>query len=232
MKDIKDISELEKKIKVTFKNKDLLKQAMVHRSYLNENRNFELDHNERMEFLGDAVLELIVTEYLYNNFSNPEGELTNYRAALVNGKMLAKISKEIGLEDYLLMSRGETKDLGKARQYLLANALEAVIGAIYLDQGYNKSKKFITDCVLSKMEHVLDEKLYQDPKSKFQEEAQEKVGVTPVYKVIKEWGPDHDRNFTIGIYLENEKIAEGEGMSKQAAQRNAAKRGLEVKGWE
>ena len=229
---MKDISELEKKIKVTFKNKDLLKQAMVHRSYLNENRDFGLDHNERMEFLGDAVLELIVTEYLYNNFSNPEGELTNYRAALVNGKMLAKISKEIGLEDYLLMSKGETKDLGKARQYLLANALEAVIGAIYLDQGYKKSSKFITEFILSKMEYVLDEKLYQDPKSKFQEEAQEKVGVTPVYKVIKEWGPDHNRNFTIGIYLENEKIAEGEGMSKQAAQRNAAKRGLEVKGWE
>lgn len=229
---MKDTSELEKKIKVTFKNKDLLKQAMVHRSYLNENRDFELDHNERMEFLGDAVLELIVTEYLYDNFSNPEGELTNYRAALVNGKMLAKISKEIGLEDYLLMSRGETKDLGKARQYLLANALEAVIGAIYLDQGYKKSKKFITDCILCKMEYVLDEKLYQDPKSKFQEEAQEKVGVTPVYKVIKEWGPDHDRHFTIGIYLENEKIAEGEGMSKQAAQRNAAKKGLKAKGWE
>jgi len=227
-----EIENLEKKIGIKFKNKDLLKQAMVHRSYLNENRDFELDHNERMEFLGDAVLELIVTEYLYNNFSNPEGELTNYRAALVNGKMLAKISKEIGLEDYLLMSRGEAKDLGKARQYLLANALEAVIGAIYLDQGYKKSEKFITDCVLSKMKYVLDEKLYQDPKSKFQEEAQEKAGVTPVYKVIKEWGPDHDRNFVIGIYLENEKIAEGEGTSKQAAQRNAAKKGLEVKGWE
>ena len=227
-----DIESLEKKIKIKFKNKDLLRQAMVHRSYLNENRDFELDHNERMEFLGDAVLELIVTEYLYSNFSNPEGELTNYRAALVNGKMLAKISKEIGLEDYLLMSRGETKDLGKARQYLLANALEAVIGAIYLDQGYKKSEKFITNCVLSKMKHVLDEKLYQDPKSKFQEEAQEKAGTTPVYKVIKEWGPDHDRNFVIGIFLENEKIAEGEGTSKQAAQRNAAKKGLEVKGWE
>lgn len=227
-----DIASLEKKIGIKFKNKDLLKQAMVHRSYLNENRDFELDHNERMEFLGDAVLELIVTEYLYNNFSNPEGELTNYRAALVNGKMLAKISKEIGLDDYLLMSRGETKDLGKARQYLLANALEAVIGAIYLDQGYKKSEKFISNCVLSKMKYVLDEKLYQDPKSKFQEEAQEKAGVTPIYKVIKEWGPDHDRNFIIGIYLENEKVAEGEGTSKQAAQRNAAKKGLEVKGWE
>lgn len=229
---MKDIFSLEKKIEVKFKDKNLLRQAMVHRSYLNENRKFELDHNERMEFLGDAVLELITTEYLYNKFPNPEGELTNFRAALVNGKMLAKIADEIGLEEYLLMSKGESKDLGKARQYLLANALEAVIGAIYLDQGYRKSKKFITSCVLSKMKDVLKEKLYQDPKSKFQEEAQEKAGVTPSYKVIKEWGPDHDRHFIIGIYLEDEKIAEGEGMSKQAAQRDAAKNGLEVKGWE
>jgi ribonuclease-3 len=150
----------------------------------------------------------------------------------VNGKMLAKISEGIGVGEYLMMSKGESKDLGKARQYLLANALEAIIGAIYIDQGYEKSEKFITDFVLCKMKDVLDEKLYQDPKSKFQEEAQEKIGVTPVYKVIKEWGPDHNRSFVIGVYLENEKIAEGEGMSKQAAQRNAAKKGLEVKGWE
>jgi len=227
-----EIESLEKKIGIKFKNKDLLKQAMVHRSYLNENRNFELDHNERMEFLGDAVLELIVTEYLYNNFSNPEGELTNYRAALVNGKMLAKISEGIGVGEYLLMSKGETKDLGKARQYLLANALEAIIGAIYLDGGYKKLEKFINKFVLSEMDNVLSEKLYQDPKSKFQEEAQEQVGATPVYKVVKEWGPDHSRHFIIGVYLENEKIAEGEGMSKQTAQREAAKKGLEVKGWE
>ena len=185
-----------------------------------------------MEFLGDAVLELVSTEYLYNKFPNPEGELTNFRAALVNGKMLAKISKEIGLEDYLLMSKGETKDIGKARQYLLANVLEAVIGAIYLDQGYRKSKKFISDNILCEMKDVLEEKLYQDPKSKFQEEAQEKVGATPLYKVIKEWGPDHSKHFIIGVYLEDKKIAEGEGMSKQSAQRNAAKNGLEAQGWE
>ena len=229
---MKDISKLEKKIGVVFKNKDLLRQALVHRSYLNEHREFKLDNNERMEFLGDAVLELVSTEYLYNKFPNPEGELTNFRAALVNGKMLAKISGEIGLGDYLLMSRGETKDLGKARQYLLANTLEAVIGAVYIDQGYRKSKKFISDNVLCKMKDVLEEKLYQDPKSKFQEEAQEKVGATPLYKVIKEWGPDHNKHFIIGAYLEDEKIAEGEGMSKQAAQRNAAEEGLKAKGWE
>ncbi|MCK4891960.1 MAG: ribonuclease III, partial [Candidatus Pacebacteria bacterium] len=187
---MRDILELEKKIKIKFKNKDFLRQALVHRSYLNEHKEFELDHNERLEFLGDAVLELITTEFLYNNFSNPEGELTNFRAALVNRKMLAKISVEVGLEEYLLMSKGESKDTGRARQYIIANALEAVIGAIYLDQGYNKSKKFIENYFLCKMDNVLNDKLYQDAKSKFQEEAQEKVGVTPCYKVIKEWGPD------------------------------------------
>jgi len=228
---MKNISKLEEKIGIVFKNKDLLRQALVHRSYLNEHRDFKLDNNERLEFLGDAVLELVSTEYLYSKFPNPEGELTNFRAALVNGKMLAKISSEIGLENYLLMSRGESKDVGKARQYLLANALEAVIGAIYLDQGYRKSKKFISDNILCKMKDVLEEKLYQDPKSKFQEKAQEKTGVTPSYKVLKEWGPDHSKHFVIGVYLEDKKIAEGEGTSKQAAQRNAAKEGLEVKKW-
>lgn len=229
---MQDISQLEKRIKVKFKNKDLLKQSMVHRSYINEHRDFELDHNERLEFLGDAVLELVTTEYLYNNFSNPEGELTSYRAALVNSKMLAEIAGELELENHLLMSRGEAKDFGRARQYLLANAVEALIGAIYLDQGYRKAKKFITDTFLCRMESVIEKKLYQDPKSKFQEEAQERAGVTPCYKVLKEWGPDHDKHFLVGIFLEDEKVAEGEGISKQSAQRKAAKEGLKVKGWE
>ncbi|MCK5266985.1 MAG: ribonuclease III [Spirochaetes bacterium] len=227
-----DLEKFEKKIKVKFKNKDLLRQSLVHRSYLNEHKDFELDHNERLEFLGDAVLELVTTEFLYNKFSNPEGELTNFRAALVNRKMLARISEELGLEEYLLMSKGESKDTGRARQYIIANALEAVIGAIYLDQGYKKSAKFISENFLVKMDNVLSDKLYQDPKSKFQEVAQEVVGVTPVYKVIKEWGPDHDKHFLIGVFLGEEKVAEGEGISKQAAQRNAAENGLEVKEWE
>ena len=227
-----DLEKFEKKIKVKFKNKDLLRQSLVHRSYLNEHKDFELDHNERLEFLGDAVLELVTTEFLYNKFSNPEGELTNFRAALVNRKMLARISEELGLEEYLLMSKGESKDTGRARQYIIANALEAVIGAIYLDQGYKKSAKFISENFLVKMDNVLSDKLYQDPKSKFQEVAQEVVSVTPVYKVIKEWGPDHDKHFLIGVFLGEEKIAEGKGISKQAAQRNAAENGLEVKGWE
>ncbi len=229
---MQDISDLEKKIKVKFKNKNLLRQALVHRSYLNEHKDFELDHNERLEFLGDAVLELITTEFLYNKFSNPEGELTNFRAALVNRKMLAKISEEIGLDEYLLMSRGESNDTGRARQYIIANALEALIGSIYLDQGYDKAKKFIENYFLIKMDDVLNDKLYQDAKSKFQEEAQEKVGATPVYKVVKEWGPDHDKHFLVGVFLNDEKIAEGEGISKQAAQRKAAEEGLKVKEWE
>ena len=226
-----DVSKLEEKIGYVAKEKTLLQQAMVHRSYLNEHRDFELDHNERLEFLGDAVLELVSTEYLYNNFSNPEGELTNFRSALVNGKMLAKVASEVGLEEFLMMSRGEEKDTGKARQYLLANSVEAVIGAIYLDGGYVPAKTFITDRILSHMEDVLAEKLYQDPKSKFQEVSQEKIGVTPSYRVEKEWGPDHDKHFIIGVYIGGEKIAEGEGTSKQAAQRRAAEKGLEAKGW-
>jgi ribonuclease-3 len=184
-----------------------------------------------LEFLGDAVLELVSTEYLYNNFSNPEGELTNFRSALVNGKMLAIVAGEVGLEEHLMMSRGEEKDTGKARQYLLANSVEAVIGAIYLDQGYDPAKKFITEKILIHMDDILAEKLYEDPKSRFQEESQEQIGVTPSYHVEKEWGPDHDKHFIIGAYIGNEKIAEGEGTSKQAAQRRAAEKGLAAKGW-
>jgi len=227
-----DISKLEEKIGFVAKDKKLLQQALVHRSYLNEHRDFELDHNERLEFLGDAVLELVSTEFLYNNFSNPEGELTNFRSALVNGKMLAKVAGEIGLEDHLLMSRGEEKDTGKARQYLLANAVEAVIGAIYLDAGYEPAKKFITEKILSHMEDILEEKLYEDPKSRFQEDAQEQLGITPSYHVEKEWGPDHDKHFIVGVYIGTEKVAEGEGTSKQSAQRRAAEKGLAVKGWD
>lgn len=229
---MKSVSKLEKKIGVVFKNKDLLLQALVHRSYINENRDFRLDHNERLEFLGDAVLELVSTENLYKNFPDrPEGDLTNFRAALVNGKMLAEISGNLGVEEHLIMSKGEKKDTGRARQYLLANALEAIIGAIYLDRGYRVSKEFITKNILCEMKRVLDSKLYQDPKSKFQEEAQDKTGLTPTYEVSKEWGPDHDKHFRVGVYLEKKLVAEGEGSSKQIAQRSAAKEGLKVKEW-
>lgn len=228
------ISGLEKKLGIKFNNPDLLQQAVTHRSYLNEHRDYALDHNERLEFLGDAVLELVVTEYLYENYSNPEGELTNWRASLVNGEMLAKLSKRLGVEEYLLMSKGEAKDTGKARQYLLANAFEAITGAIYLDQkekGYETCRKFIAEKVISELPNIIENKLYMDPKSRFQEVAQEKNGVTPSYRVLEESGPDHDKKFVVGIYLSDELIAKGEGSSKQEAQRNAAIQGLEVKGW-
>jgi ribonuclease-3 len=225
------INSLAEKIGVKFDKIELLQQAVTHRSYLNENRNYELDHNERLEFLGDAVLELIVTKYLYNKFTNPEGELTSWRSSLVNGEMLSKIAKNIGVEKYLLMSRGEAKDKGRARQYLLANAMEAIIGAIYLDQGYEQAEKFVIREVVVELSEILDKKLYLDPKSFFQEKAQENNKLTPSYRVIKEWGPDHDKHFIVGVYLGSELVAEGEGNSKQEAQREAARLGLESKNW-
>ena len=228
------IEELAKKIGVKFNDIEILSQAMTHRSYLNEHRAYKLEHNERLEFLGDAVLELVVTEYLYKNYPNPEGELTNWRASLVNGEMLSKIAKKMEVEEYLMMSRGEAKDTGRARQYLLANAFEAIIGAIYLDQkkdGYKKCQDFIEKNVVCELTNIIENKLYMDPKSRFQEEAQDKTGVTPSYRVISESGPDHDKKFIVGVYLADEMIAKGEGQSKQEAQRNAAEKGLEEKGW-
>lgn len=222
---------LAKKLGIKFNDPELLQQAVTHRSYLNEHRGYKLDHNERLEFLGDAVLELVVTEYLYANYPNPEGELTNWRAALVNGEMLAKISKKLGVEEFLLMSRGEAKDTGRARQYLLANAFEAITGAIYLDQGYEVAKDFILKNVVVHLPEIIEKKLYMDPKSRFQEEAQEKVGITPSYRVLEETGPDHDKKFIVGVFLDSEMVAKGDGPSKQEAQRKAAEKGLEVKGW-
>lgn len=225
------IESLAERIGVKFNNIALLKQALTHRSYLNENKNYELDHNERLEFLGDAVLELIVTQYLFNNFKNPEGELTSWRSALVNGEMLAQVANVVGVEEFLLMSRGEAKDTGRARQYLLANAMEAIIGAIYMDQGYEVAKKFVLETVVVNLKDILEKKLYLDPKSYFQEKAQENNKITPSYRVIKEWGPDHDKHFIVGVFLGDELVAEGEGNSKQEAQREAARNGLEAKKW-
>lgn len=231
MKDNKDFLKLQEKIGVQFKNLDLLRQAHVHRSYLNENRNFPLGHNERLEFLGDAVMELVVTEYLYKNYSNPEGELTNWRAALVNTQMISKQAQRLDLNDYLCLSRGESKDTGKAREIILANTFEAVIGAIYLDQGYNKAKEFIEKNLLGELPNIIKEELYLDPKSELQEAAQERYNITPTYQVQKEWGPDHARHFIIGVYLEDKKVGEGEGSSKHEAQIDAAGSALEDDRW-
>ncbi len=226
-----NLDNLEKTLKIKFKNRDLLIQALTHRSYLNEHPDFELDHNERLEFLGDAVLELVVTEHLYKNYPNPEGELTAWRASLVNSKMLATVGSELGLNDYLLLSKGESKDQGRARQYIITNAVEAIIGAIYLDSGYKKASDFIHNFILPKLGDIIEKELHKDAKSLFQEIAQEKTGITPTYKVLKEWGPDHDRSFIVGVFLGDEKCGEGEGRSKQEAQQSAAASALDSKGW-
>ena len=227
-----NISHLEQQLSLQFNNSDLLVQALTHRSYLNENPGFRTGHNERLEFLGDAVLELAVTEELYRRFpEKPEGDLTSFRAALVNSRMLADIATQINLNDHILLSRGEAKDTGRARQYILANTVEALIGAIYLDQGYERADQFIRQHVILHLEEVLNKKLYKDPKSLFQEEAQERVGITPSYEVLQEWGPDHDKHFVVGVFLGKEVVAEGEGPSKQTAQEDAARNGLAAKGW-
>ena len=227
-----NLSQFESKIDVQFKNQDLLLQALTHRSYLNENPSFRVGQNERLEFLGDAVLELVVTEKLYAEFpEKPEGDLTSFRAALVNSKMLADVAADIGLNEFMLLSRGEAKDTGRARQYILANAFEALVGAMYLDQGYDAVRDFIHRAVLSRLPDVLDKKLYKDPKSLFQEEAQERVGITPTYEVRREWGPDHDKHFVVGVFLDSELVADGQGASKQQAQEEAARAGLHAKGW-
>lgn len=216
---------------IAINNPDLFIEAMTHRSYLNENKGHKYSHNERLEFLGDAVLELIVTEYLFQKFDNPEGELTAWRAALVNGEMLATVAREIGIENYLLMSKGESKDTGKARNYLLANAMEAIIGAIYMDQSYVAAQKFVMTHVIVHINEILEKKLYLDPKSYFQEKAQEIVNITPHYKLVSESGPDHDRVFIVAVCLGDDHVAEGSGKSKQEAQREAARNALEKKKW-
>lgn len=230
---MKDFSKLEKAVGVVFIDKDLLRQAVVHRSYLNEHPDFALGHNERLEFLGDAVLEIIVTEHLFRTFpETPEGDLTNWRASLVNAITLADIAAKIGVEEFLYLSKGESKDKGsKARQYILANAMEALIGAIYLDQGIGRAKDFVMDKVVSLLDDILAKKLYLDPKSKFQEKAQEMYRVTPHYKVLSEVGPDHAKEFEVGLYLGDEKVSTGRGSSKQEAQVDAARHGLTAKDW-
>jgi ribonuclease-3 len=232
MADIKDFSALEEHVGIKFDNREVLTQAFVHRSYLNEHPGFALGHNERLEFLGDAVLELAVTEYLYANYPNPEGELTNWRAAMVNAKSLAKVATDLGLEEYLFLSHGEARDAGsKARNYILANAMEAFIGALYLDKGMEVSRQFIGRFVLSMLPNILEKRLFVDPKSRFQESAQELMGTTPNYRVMEEHGPDHAKQFTVGVYLGDELVATGNGTSKQEAQIAAAENALNAKGW-
>jgi ribonuclease-3 len=210
-----------------------LLSAITHRSYLNEHREAEQDHNERLEFLGDAVLELVVTDYLFRTYPDkPEGELTAIRAALVNTVSLSLASEKLGVNKFLLMSKGEAKDEGRARQYILANVFEAFIGAMYLDQGYDVAQKFVAKNLFGKTEEIVHKRLWQDAKSRFQEMAQEHASVTPTYQLLGQEGPDHDRIFTIGVFLRQELVAEGKGRSKQEAEQQAAERAVIEKGWD
>ena len=228
----KNIDNLEKKLGVKFKDINILKNALVHRSYINEHKNFALDHNERLEFLGDAVLELVVTDHLYKEYTEAEGVLTNWRSSLVNATQLAIVAEDLGIYDFLYLSKGESQDKNKkARNYILANAYEAIVGAIYMDQGYGAADKFIQNNLIVHLKKIIADKSYIDAKSMFQEKSQEMVGTTPHYKVLTESGPDHNKKFVVGVYLNKTKVAEGEGYSKQEGQLNAANKALEVKKW-
>ncbi len=227
-----DLSKFEEKIKITFKDKNLLKQAFMHRSYLNEHKDLDVEHNERLEFLGDAVVEIAVTDFLYHKFvATAEGELTAYRAALVNANTMALVASSLEMNSFMYLSKGESKDVGRARQIILANAFEALVGAIYLDQGYEVARGFIVDNLLPITDRIVSEKLWQDAKSFFQEKAQEIIGITPNYRILNEIGPDHNKRFTVGLFLGDEQISTGEGRSKQEAEQEAARKGLEEKGW-
>lgn len=228
-----DYPALEKLLGFTFADRNHLLSAITHRSYLNEHREATHEHNERLEFLGDAVLELVVTDYLYRTYpEKPEGELTAVRAALVNTISLAEASLALGVNEYLLMSKGEARDTGRARQYILANAFESLIGALYLDQGYDAAKIFIANQLFAKTDEIITKRLWQDSKSRFQELAQERVGVTPTYETLGQSGPDHDRVFTVGVFLGKEHIASGTGRAKQEAEQEAAIAAIEKKGWQ
>jgi ribonuclease-3 len=227
-----DFSQFEHTIGITFTDKVLLKQAFTHRSYINENRESGLSHNERLEFLGDAVLELVITDFLYKEYADKdEGTLTSYRSALVNADTCSAIALSLSVNEFLLLSKGESKDTGRARQYILANALEAIIGAIYLDQGYDGAKGFIEKNFVPLIDKIMSEGLHIDAKSLFQEKAQEFESQTPQYKTIKETGPDHEKKFTVGVFVGKDMVAEGIGASKQDAEQAAARKGLEVRGW-
>ena len=227
-----DFTQFEKKTGIIFNDKKLLEQAFIHRSYINENSGSQLCHNERLEFLGDAVIELIVTDHLYMKYPDSnEGDLTAYRSSLVNAVIIGEVALSLGMNEYLLLSKGEAKDIGKARGYILANTYEAYVGAVYLDRGYDVVKDFIDKTLFNKIDTIVAKKLWRDPKSLVQEKSQEYLNVTPSYKVMNEAGPDHDKHFTIGIYFGDSLVAEGKGKSKQEAEQMSAQKALEIKEW-
>lgn len=222
-----NFEDFEKKANLHFKNKTLLKTALTHRSFMNENRGVVPEHNERLEFLGDAVLELISSEYLFGKYpEKPEGELTAIRAALVNTDSIADAARKLGMNDYLLLSKGESKDTGRARHFILANAFEALLGAIYLDRGYEAAREFVAENILYKTDEIVKKRLWQDPKSRLQEIIQEKESITPSYKLLKEVGPDHDKSFLSAVYAGEKELARGQGRSKQESEQEAARNAL------
>lgn len=228
-----DLSVFEKVINISFRDKSLLKQAFTHRSYINENRGAGLEHNERLEFLGDAVLQLVVTNFLYRKFEEKsEGELTSIRSALVNADTCAGVAQRLGTNNFLLLSKGEAKDEGRARQYILANTLEALIGAIYIDQGYDQAERFVAENIMPLTDDVVERGAWIDAKSLFQTKAQEILGATPMYKTTGESGPDHDKKFIVAVFVNDERYGIGEGASKQDAEQAAAKNALKNKGWQ
>ncbi len=219
--------------KINYKNIEIYNQAFVHRSYINENPRFEMGHNERLEFLGDSVLELIVTDFLYKKYPHhAEGDLTSYRAALVNTHSIGEVAESLGFNDYLKLSKGESKDVkSRARLSILADTYEAILGAIYLDVGYEECVAFVSRTLLPNTDSIVKGGLFKDPKSHVQEKSQEKYQLTPVYKVLDESGPDHNKIFLIGIYFGDKQIAKGEGNSKQLAESDAAKNAIKKEGW-
>jgi len=220
------ITFTKEKLKVEFSDIDLLITAFTHRSYLNEHKKSAHEHNERLEFLGDAVLELVVTEYLYTNYKEPEGVLTNWRSSLVRTESIGAAANKYGFEEMLRLSRGEKRGSDRARAQILANSYEAVVGAIYIDQGYDVAKKFIEESIISTFSDILETGSWMDSKSRLQELAQSNESSTPVYKVIKEVGPDHDKTFTVGVYVGGNLQGSGDGPSKQTAQQKAAETAL------
>ncbi|HSX00617.1 MAG TPA: ribonuclease III [Candidatus Saccharimonas sp.] len=220
------IQDFQQRIGVQFKDESLLERAFIHRSYLNEHPKLGLEHNERLEFLGDAVLELVVTDFLYRNYPNPEGDLTNWRSALVKTESLAAVAEKLAIAEFFKLSRCEAKGNARSRALISANAVEAIIGALYLDQGYDQAKTFITEHIVSRLADILEAGSWQDPKSRFQELAQDQFGLTPNYRVLEEAGPDHDKVFTVGVYVGDKLYGKGSGSSKQAGQQVAAEAAL------
>lgn len=225
------MDRVEERLGVRFRNKELLEKALTHRSYPNEDRSVRR-HNERLEFLGDAVLELVVSEYLFEAFPDQEeGKLTELRSTLVNATTLAIVAEALGLEPFLRLSRGQARDNGRAKKFLLANAFEAIIGAIYRDRGYETVRDFVKRVLIPYFTVLRGGTYQRDPKSLFQEEAQARVRATPRYELLKEEGPDHARAFEMAVYLGEELVARGKGFSKKEAEVNAAQEALRVKGW-